>query len=241
MTDELSALDDKTIQFRLKKPLPLLPDALGKTGSNIPVIMTERLAKTDPFTQVIEMVGNGPFRFKPDGRVVGSRLVYERFADYVPRPDGTPFTAGPKMVHFDRVEWNVISTQAPRPARRQWLVRLAHLAKAGGAKHPVVRRSGRGGAETDLRADPADSDGRGAVLSARTAIPANSLHKGADRRAGRLRAVLKCKADLILLEASLRDQLGPGPATRLSSTMMGNIHKREASAGARRSSAAAAR
>ncbi len=108
-TDELSAPDDKTVMFRLKKPFPLLPDALGKTGSNIPVIMPERLAKTDPFTQVTEMVGSGPFRFLANERVVGSRVAYERFADYVPRASGTPsFTAGPKLVHFDRVEWNVI-------------------------------------------------------------------------------------------------------------------------------------
>ena len=108
-TDELSAPDDKTILFRLKKPFPLLPDALGKTGSNIAAIMPERLAKTDPFTQVTEMVGSGPFRFMPNERVVGARVVYERFADYVPRPSGVAsFTAGPKVVHFDRVEWNVI-------------------------------------------------------------------------------------------------------------------------------------
>ncbi|MBV8426753.1 MAG: hypothetical protein JOZ88_05870, partial [Hyphomicrobiales bacterium] len=34
---------------------------------------------------------------------------YERFADYVPRPYGTPdWTAGPKVVNFDRVEWHVL-------------------------------------------------------------------------------------------------------------------------------------
>ena len=108
-TDEISAPDDKTIMFRLKRPFPLLPDALGKTGSNMPAMMPERLAKTDPFTQITEMVGSGPFRFKPDERVVGSRVVYEKFDGYVPRSSGTPsFTAGPKVVNFDRVEWNVI-------------------------------------------------------------------------------------------------------------------------------------
>src|ERR1700733_5004747 len=30
-TDELTAAGDKTIQFRLKRPFPLLPDALGKS------------------------------------------------------------------------------------------------------------------------------------------------------------------------------------------------------------------
>ena len=95
-TDELSAPDDRTIQFRLKKPFALLPDALGKVGSSICAIMPERLAKTDPFTQVTEMVGSGPFRFKADERVVGARVVYERFAGYVPREGGEPqWTSGP--------------------------------------------------------------------------------------------------------------------------------------------------
>ncbi len=76
-------------------------------------IMPERLARTDPFKQVTEMVGSGPFRFKADERVPGSRVVYERFDGYVPRAGGTPdWTAGPKVVHFDRVEWHVIPDAA---------------------------------------------------------------------------------------------------------------------------------
>lgn len=112
-TDEMSAPDDRTIQFRLKKPFALLPDALGKVGSSICAIMPERLAKTDAFTQVTEMVGSGPFRFKADERVVGARVVYEKFADYVPREDGpVQWTSGPKRVFLDRVEWQVIPDQA---------------------------------------------------------------------------------------------------------------------------------
>ena len=108
-TDELSAQDDRVVQFRLKRPFPLLPNALGKTGTSMPCIMPERLAKTDPNVQVTEMVGSGPFRFKADERVPGSRVVYERYDGYVPRPDGAAtFTAGPKRVLLDRVEWQVI-------------------------------------------------------------------------------------------------------------------------------------
>ena len=107
-TDELSAPDDRTVVFRLKRPFPLLPDALGKIGSNICAIMPERLANTDPFTQVTEMVGSGPFRFKADERVPGARVVYERFGNYIPRPAGTPsWIAGPKVANFDRIEWSV--------------------------------------------------------------------------------------------------------------------------------------
>ena len=116
-TEELSAEGDRVIRFRLKRPFPLLPDALGKAGSAICAIMPERLAKTDPFTQVTEMVGSGPFRFLASERVAGSRVVYARHEQYVPRPEdeaGGPadFTAGPKRVHFDRVEWHVLPDAA---------------------------------------------------------------------------------------------------------------------------------
>ena len=108
-TDELSAVDDKTFRFRLKRPFPLLPNALGKTGTPMPCIMPERLALTDPAKQVTEMIGSGPFRFRTDERVAGSRVAYERFAGYVPRPDGpATFTAGPKRAYFDRIEWLTI-------------------------------------------------------------------------------------------------------------------------------------
>ena len=78
-TDELSAPDDRTIEFRLKKPFPLLPDALGKSPSLMCAMMPERLARTDAFTQVTELVGSGPYRFVASERVPGARAVYERF------------------------------------------------------------------------------------------------------------------------------------------------------------------
>ncbi|EFH12782.1 ABC transporter substrate-binding protein [Pseudoroseomonas cervicalis] len=105
-TEELSAPDDRSIRFRLKKPFPLLPMALGKPGSPMPAMMPARLAETDPFRQVTEMVGSGPFRYLADERVPGARNAYARFERYQPRPDGTPnWTSGPKRVHFDRVVW----------------------------------------------------------------------------------------------------------------------------------------
>ena len=111
-TDELSAPDDRTILFRLKAPFPQLPFALGKLSS-ICAIMPERLARTDAFTQVTDPTGSGPFRIRLDERVAGSRMVYERFAGYVPRPNGTPSAAaGPKIVRMDRIEWLVM----PDPA-----------------------------------------------------------------------------------------------------------------------------
>lgn len=118
-TDALTASDDKTIEFRLKRPFPLLPNALADISSMC-AIMPERLANTDPFTQVKEMVGSGPFRYKADERVVGARSVYERFADYVPRESGeVQWTCGPKKAYVDRVEWTVMPDPSTAAAAMQ--------------------------------------------------------------------------------------------------------------------------
>ncbi len=119
-TDALSAPDDKTIQFRLKHPFPLLPDALGHAATYMPAMMPERLAATDSAKQVTEMVGSGPFRYLADQRLAGSRNVYAKFDRYVPRAGGTPdWTAGPKIVHYDRVEWTTIPDSATAAAALQ--------------------------------------------------------------------------------------------------------------------------
>ncbi len=120
VVDELSAPDDRTIRFRLKVPFPMLPAALGKIGTNVAAIMPERLAATDSALPLTEMVGSGPFRFLPAERVPGVRAAYERFADYVPRKDGTTSAlAGPKRAHFDRVEWTTIPDVATTAAALQ--------------------------------------------------------------------------------------------------------------------------
>jgi peptide/nickel transport system substrate-binding protein len=119
-TDDISAGDDKTIVFRLKAPFPLLLDALGKSTAAPCVIMPERLAQTDAFKQVTEVVGSGPYRFKADEHMAGNLAVYEKFAGYKPRADGTPeWIAGPKIAHFDRVEWHTIPDAATAGAAIQ--------------------------------------------------------------------------------------------------------------------------
>lgn len=112
-TDDLSAPDDRTILFRLKAPFPLLPLALAKTVPGAPLIMPARVIPPDPGTAVTEMVGSGPYRFLAGERVPGARVAYGRSDTYVPRPGGTPgLSCGPKVAHFDRIEWQVV----PDPA-----------------------------------------------------------------------------------------------------------------------------
>jgi peptide/nickel transport system substrate-binding protein len=108
-TVELSALSDKVVQFKLRHPFPLLSAALGKTGTIMPAIMPERLAMTDPNKAITEMIGSGPFRFNAGERVVGAHVAYDRFDGYVPRANGpAQFTAGPKQVFYDRIDWHVV-------------------------------------------------------------------------------------------------------------------------------------
>src|SRR5437016_7136133 len=109
-TEELSAPDDRTVRFRLKRPFPHLAEALAGPGGTVPVIMPERLAATSPYQPVKEIVGSGPYRFLADEHVSGARAAFGRFEEYRPRDATGPagaagFTSGPKTVHFDRVEW----------------------------------------------------------------------------------------------------------------------------------------
>jgi peptide/nickel transport system substrate-binding protein len=111
-TDELVATDDRTMVFRLKRPFPLLAEALAKPGANMSAIMPERLAQTDPYKQITEMVGSGPFKYVASERLQGVRNVYEKFDGYVPRPGGTPDgDSGPKIVHFERIVWTTMPDQ----------------------------------------------------------------------------------------------------------------------------------
>jgi peptide/nickel transport system substrate-binding protein len=110
-TDEVSAPDDATIRFRLKRRFHLLPDALAHPTNTMAAIMPERLARTPATTKLTEMVGSGPFRYLAAERVPGARNHYARFEQYVPRQGQASFTAGPRVAHFDRIEW--ITTPDP--------------------------------------------------------------------------------------------------------------------------------
>src|SRR5216683_5509910 len=57
---DLTAVDDRTVKWVLKKPFPKMLLALGKISTQVACIMPERIAKTDPFKQITEFVGSGP-------------------------------------------------------------------------------------------------------------------------------------------------------------------------------------
>jgi len=105
-TEKLEAVDDKTFRLVLKEPYGMVLESLGKTSTSVPVIMREKDALIDPNTQVTEAIGSGPFKFAKDQWVPGSKTVYLKNQDYVPRPGNEPPSsfAGSKVPKVDRIE-----------------------------------------------------------------------------------------------------------------------------------------
>jgi peptide/nickel transport system substrate-binding protein len=153
VTDEMSAPDDKTIVIKLKTPFPLLPTALCKISPSMCAIMPQHLAETDPYKQITDATGSGPFRWKADEHVAGARAVWERNPDYVPRSSGTPeWTSGPKIAKFERIEWTIIQDPSTAMAALQtgevdwWYTPSADLLpvlqKSKGVATPIVVPTG---------------------------------------------------------------------------------------------------
>jgi peptide/nickel transport system substrate-binding protein len=119
VVDEMKGGDDKNFTIQLKEPFPLLIDAIAKVSSLAPFIMPERLAKTDPYEQVTEMVGSGPFKFVKSEFEPGHKVVYVKNPDYVPRDEPTDWASGGKVVKVDRVEWLVVPDAMTKVAALQ--------------------------------------------------------------------------------------------------------------------------
>ena len=89
--NELTAVDDRTFRWVLKKPFPKMLLALGKICTPCCFVMPA----TDSYRQISEYVGSGPMRFVKNEWLPGAKAVFERFAGYVPRLE-PPSRAGGK-------------------------------------------------------------------------------------------------------------------------------------------------
>lgn len=96
-----------TFRIFLGESCGFMLEALGKPSSNVPFIMPKRVADTDPFKQIEEYVGSGPYIFKADEFKPGDKAVYLKNTKYVPRSEAPSGTTGGKRVYVDRVEWNL--------------------------------------------------------------------------------------------------------------------------------------
>ncbi|MGA0597543.1 ABC transporter substrate-binding protein [Enterovirga sp. CN4-39] len=157
--DDIRVVDDRRFEMRLNRPFGLMLDALGKVSGYPCFIYPERFATTDPAQPFKEVVGSGPYRFAADERVPGERTVYTRFDRYVPTPVGTPsMLAGPKLAHFERVEWRVINDPGTASAAMQageadwWEVVPPDLNEVvGRSRNIALERIDRGGFYVSLR------------------------------------------------------------------------------------------
>ena len=93
-TQDLRVIDDATFELELTAPYGLVLQSLGKISSNVPFMMPERHAETDPFEQIPEIVGSGPFIFVKEEWVPGAKVVYVKNPAYVPRSEPPSFAAG---------------------------------------------------------------------------------------------------------------------------------------------------
>ena len=102
---EYKVVDPRTFQIVLKETYGALLESIGKPSVVVPFMMPRRVAETDPFKQIDDYTGSGPFVFMKDEWKPGEKIVYLRNARYKPRAEPMSGLAGGKVVGLDRVEW----------------------------------------------------------------------------------------------------------------------------------------
>jgi len=105
--DKLEVISANRFRIVFKEPCGFVLEALGKPSSNVPFIMPKRIADTDPFKQITEHIGSGPYTFKADEFKPGDKSVYLKFKNYKPRSEPSSAMAGSKEVFVDKVVWNL--------------------------------------------------------------------------------------------------------------------------------------
>ncbi len=104
--------DDRTFTLTLTEAWGFVLDTLGKPGAPVPFILPARLLADLPAGKPVpDQIGSGPFVFKKDEWVPGSKLVFVKNARYQPRAEPASGLAGGKTPKVDRVEWLIIPDQ----------------------------------------------------------------------------------------------------------------------------------
>jgi peptide/nickel transport system substrate-binding protein len=117
--EDWGVADDKTIRIKLMQPVPIFLEAITRGSASIPFIMPEHVAKTDPYKQITESIGSGPWKFNAKEFAAGSFAAFTRNEHYVPRQEAPDWTSGGKVVNFDRMEWPTIPDAATAAAALQ--------------------------------------------------------------------------------------------------------------------------
>ncbi|HKX09307.1 MAG TPA: ABC transporter substrate-binding protein [Stellaceae bacterium] len=107
----LDATDEKTFVLKLKEPFGPVLQTLANP-IQVAFMMPQKVAETDPFTQITTKIGSGPFIFVEEEWKPGARVVFRKNPDYKPRSEPSDGYTGGKAVHVERVEWTVIPDAA---------------------------------------------------------------------------------------------------------------------------------
>ncbi len=105
LTQEMTAIDDRTFRIVLKEPFALMLKTLAKSASVPLFVMPKGVAELPVSQQLSDPTGSGPFIFKKDEWKPGEKVVYVRNPDYKPRAEPPSGLAGGKIAKLDRVEW----------------------------------------------------------------------------------------------------------------------------------------
>lgn len=106
---------EKGFILRLKTPFPQVIYGMSRPSAVPSFVMPARVVGGLPAGKAFtDPTGSGPFIMKRDEWVAGSKVVYIKNPNYVPRAEPPSSIAGGKRVYVDRVEWlNIVdpSTQ----------------------------------------------------------------------------------------------------------------------------------
>ncbi|WP_109076156.1 MULTISPECIES: ABC transporter substrate-binding protein [unclassified Azospirillum] len=97
--------DERRFTLTLAQPFGLVLESLAKASGMIPVIMPERTASRSGDEPSNEAIGSGPYMFKRDEWVPGSKVVFVRNPAYVGRSEPADFLSGNRAGHIERIEW----------------------------------------------------------------------------------------------------------------------------------------
>lgn len=116
VTEELVAVDNNTIEFRLSEPYGALVPGLSQNFQGMAVYPAS-VIEASPEGQLSEFIGTGPYKLvehRPD-----QHILFERFADYVGRDEAPNGYGGGKMAYFDEIRFMPVPDEAARIAGLQ--------------------------------------------------------------------------------------------------------------------------
>lgn len=113
VTDELVAVDDTTIEFRLSEPYGTLTATLAQQGRGC-AIYPKSVVDASTKDNLSEPIGTGPYRFVQWDR--DRQILLERFDDYAALPGDSNGYGGHKYAYVDEIRFVPVPDEGARQA-----------------------------------------------------------------------------------------------------------------------------